>query len=100
MVAPSNAAHRVTKHNVPSPKEIERIFLLRKQTQALIETIVSVCPPSPDRSTAIRKARESMMNAIGSIVVPQMDVVALSKQQRDWDPDNHGEDKPEEDWPF
>ncbi len=96
MVAPSSPAHRVTKHNVPTDEEIERIFLLRKQTQALVETIVALCPPSPDRSTAIRKARESMMNAIGSIVVPQVDVAALNRQE----PDFGAVEKPEGEDPF
>ena len=79
MVAPSNPAHRVTMHHAPTEETIERIFAIRKQTQALIETLVSLCPPSPDRSTAIRRAREAMMYGNASLVVPQGDVLALNQ---------------------
>jgi hypothetical protein len=64
-------AEMVSYHK-PDEKGIAAITAVREATAKLILTIVQNCPPSPDRSAAIRKAREAMMTANASIVVPQV----------------------------
>ena len=79
MVAPSTPAHRVTMHHAPDEEGIARITMVREATQNLIEAITDNCPPSSDRSAAIRHARDAMMNACAAIVVPQDDVAVLTR---------------------
>lgn len=95
MVAPSTPAHRVCQYHNPDEDGIARIGKIRAATQHLIETIVDNCPPSPDRGAALRHARETMMSANASIVVPQEDVVALGRE-----PMVEAEDLDDADRPF
>lgn len=62
----------VVSYHSPNPDEVAQIGRVREATANLILTIVKNCPASADRSAAIRKAREAMMTANASIVVPQV----------------------------
>ncbi len=57
-------------YHAPTPLDIAKIGEIREKTEALILTVVTHCPPSPDRSAAIRHAREAMMTANAAIMVP------------------------------
>lgn len=62
----------VVSYHKPDDLGGAAITAVREATKALIVTIVKNCPASADRSAAIRKAREAMMTANASIVVPQL----------------------------
>ncbi len=62
----------VVNYHKPTELDLAKIGLLREATGDLIKVIVENCPPSPDRSAAIRKARETLMTANASIVAPQV----------------------------
>lgn len=57
-------------YHAPTPLDIAKIGEVREKVEALILTIVANCPSSPDRSAAIRHAREAMMTANAAIMVP------------------------------
>jgi len=80
MVAPSTPAHRVCRYHAPTEMQQIRYGKIRTATQELVETIVDMCPPSADRSAAIRKVREAAMAANASIAVPQDDVNLLNRE--------------------
>lgn len=63
---------QLTMHHAPNEEGIAAITNIREATFFLIATIMRNCPASADRSAAIRKAREAMMTANASIVVPQV----------------------------
>ena len=63
----------VTYHR-PSDRQVEDITAIREAVKKLIFIIATRCPNGPDRSAAIRKAREAMMTANASIVVPQIQI--------------------------
>ena len=63
---------QIVSYHKPDEAGIQAITNIRKATANLIGTILLNCPDSPDRSAAIRKARETMMTANASIVVPQV----------------------------
>ena len=103
MVAPSTPAHRVCRYHAPTEMQQIRYGKIRTATQALVEVIVDMCPPSADRSAAIRKVREAAMAANASIAVDQDDVNMLNREPEvpdellvDYKPLNGGE----EDRPF
>lgn len=58
----------VTYHS-PTPNMVSDINEVRRATAHLIKTIVRVCPPSADRSAAIRQVRTALMMANASIVL-------------------------------
>lgn len=60
----------VVTYHKPSEESVAKITRVREATANLLETIAKECPAGPDRSAAIRKAREAMMTANASIVVP------------------------------
>lgn len=62
----------VVTYHKPLDLQIENISAVREAVKNLILVIMRNCPASPDRSAAIRKAREAMMTANASIVVPQV----------------------------
>lgn len=65
-------ADEVTRHCPPrSDLAIEAIEELRAATRDFIYAILRHTRPCADRTAAIRKAREAMMTAIASVVVPQ-----------------------------
>jgi len=52
----------------PSEPEAENMDTLRTRYLELAESVERLCPQNPDRTVAIRKLKESMHVAIGSIV--------------------------------
>jgi hypothetical protein len=60
----------IVSYHKPDQAGLDAINNVRYFTKQLIVAIVKNCPASPDRSAAIRKAREAMMTANASIVVP------------------------------
>lgn len=60
----------IVSYHKPTDLEIAQIANVRYFTKQFIIAIVKNCPASPDRSAAIRKAREAMMTANAAIVVP------------------------------
>lgn len=60
---------QLCNHHQPDADALTRMKPIRESTKALIKTILTNCPAGPDRSAAIRKAREAMMTANASIVV-------------------------------
>lgn len=60
----------VVSYHAPDAAGIERISNIRSATKRMILAILENCPHGPDRSAAIRKARETMMTANAAIVVP------------------------------
>ncbi len=65
----SLVAECVSYHK-PTDLQVAQIGEIREGTKALILAIVKYCPSGPDRSAAIRKAREAMMTANAAIMVP------------------------------
>lgn len=63
---------QVVSYHKPDEAGVAAITAVREATANLILTILKNCPPSADRSAAVRKAREAMMTANASIVVPQV----------------------------
>lgn len=60
----------IVSHHAPDEEQIKKMVNVRESAKYLILTIMRNCPPSADRSAAVRKAREAMMTANASIVVP------------------------------
>lgn len=56
-------------YQTPTPAQVADMALLREMAKGLAHQIVRVCPPSADRSAAIRLLRESIMTANASIVL-------------------------------
>ena len=80
MIAPSTPAHRVCSYHAPTEMQQIRYGKSRAAVQILVETIVDMCPPSADRSAAIRIIREGAMAANASIAVDQDDVNILNRE--------------------
>lgn len=57
------------EHHAPDAGQIERILLVRGALKQAASVLLSVCPPSADRSAAIRLLREAMMTANASIAL-------------------------------
>lgn len=74
MPAPGDAmryATSVTQHHAPTSDEaLHSIGEIRAGARDFIYAILMNSRNNADRSAAIRKAREAMMTAIASIVVP------------------------------
>jgi hypothetical protein len=62
-------AEMVSYHK-PTDEQVNQISEIRAATEKMLLAILKNCPQGPDRSAAIRKAREAMMTANASIVVP------------------------------
>ncbi len=54
-------------YHAPKSDQLNRYQELRDAGKQLAETILKNCPPSPDRTVAIRKIREAIMVANASI---------------------------------
>jgi hypothetical protein len=55
------------KHHPPTPEQIERYARIRAAAKTFAGVLLENCPSSADRSTALRKVREAMMDANASI---------------------------------
>lgn len=67
-------ADSITTYHKPDEAGVEAITNIRQAAAALIVAILANCPRNPDRTAAIRKAREAMMTANASIVVPPFSI--------------------------
>lgn len=56
-------------YHIPNAVQIERIARNRKAYKDLVRVLFETCPPSADRTAAIRQLHESMMTANKSIVL-------------------------------
>lgn len=65
-----DAADRLCRHHKPDDRQIQGIVRVREAATLFIAVLLDECPESPDKSAAIRKAREAMMTANAAIVVP------------------------------
>lgn len=60
-------------YHAPTGDQPERYGKVRDAAKQLAIVIAATCPPSPDRSAAIRKVREAVMTANASIALePRM----------------------------
>lgn len=60
--------HQFTYHS-PNALEVQSMAELRDKARELAHLIMRNCPPSADRSDAIRKLRECVMTANASIAL-------------------------------
>lgn len=60
--------HQFT-YQTPDAVAVSAMSAIREQAKALAHRIVESCPPSPDRTVAIRHLRDAVMNANASIVL-------------------------------
>lgn len=67
-------AQAITNYHKPDEDGIKAIANVRLAASVFIAAIAQNCPDGPDRSAAIRKAREAMMTANAAIVVPQVSI--------------------------
>ena len=56
-------------HHPPDDDQAARYRRVRNAGRHFADAIVAACPPSADRSDAIRKVREAMMTANASIAL-------------------------------
>jgi hypothetical protein len=52
----------------PSPNQVDRITVVREVCGAAYDTLIELCPDSPERDEAIRSVRAAMMWGNASIV--------------------------------
>jgi hypothetical protein len=64
-----NNVNDIVDYHAPSKEGLDAIAEIRHNVKILIITILKQCPPSADRTAAIRKVREAMMTANASIVL-------------------------------
>lgn len=62
-----DALENLFTYHAPTEHQVEAYNAIRLQGLALARTIERTCPPSPDRTDAIRKVREAVMTANASI---------------------------------
>jgi len=64
---PKDQIENLFTYHAPSEEQKEFYLSIRKAGMDLAKTIDTTCPPSPDRTMAIRKVREAIMTANASI---------------------------------
>ena len=64
-----NASQEVAYYHRPTGDQGERHGRLSHALANLLQEIVNVCPPGPERSTAISRAREAKMWASAAIAL-------------------------------
>lgn len=64
---PRYILHLFTYHE-PTGEQVGKMGKLREKARELAHLIVEVCPPSADRSDAIRKLREVVMTTNAGII--------------------------------
>lgn len=65
----SDIVMELVTYHAPSQGDVEKISIIRFAAAKMIQAIIDNCPPSADRSAAIRKVREGLMTANASIVL-------------------------------
>lgn len=61
-------------YHTPNQNQIDAMKDLRDRAKELAYRIEELCPPSPDRTVAVRKLRECIMIANASIIIPPEEV--------------------------
>lgn len=56
-------------YHPPTPNQIPRYQAIRDSAKDFAKTVMAACPPSADRTAAIRKIREAVMTANASIAL-------------------------------
>ena len=64
-----NQLNDIFEYHAPSGNDIEKYRALRNRARWFAESIIALCPPSDDRTAAIRKVREALMTANASIAL-------------------------------
>jgi hypothetical protein len=59
----------VFSYHAPDEEDIAKYSAIRVQGRFLAETVLKCCPPSADRSAAIRKIREAVATANMSVAL-------------------------------
>ena len=59
-------------YHAPHGTQPERYIAIREAARQLAVSIVTHCPPSADRTAALRKVREAVMTANASIALEPM----------------------------
>lgn len=57
------------KYHPPTADQLPKYEALRSAAKAFAQTVVDNCPPSADRTAAIRKIREAVMTANASVAL-------------------------------
>lgn len=57
----------IVSYHSPTPDQLARMKVLRETAGQLLKAIMINCPPSADRSAAIRKVREALFTANASV---------------------------------
>ncbi len=60
--------HLFTYH-APSPEQLPKYQAIRDAAKVFAQVVMDNCPPSGDRTVAIRKIRETVMDANASIAL-------------------------------
>ena len=57
------------RYHPPAGDQAERYERIRAEAKRLAEVLIECCPPSADRTAALRKVREAVMTANASIAL-------------------------------
>jgi hypothetical protein len=63
------AVSHVFSYHPPSAEQAEKYDLIRQGAKAFAEILMVSCPPSADRTAALRKVREAVMTANAAIAL-------------------------------
>ena len=63
------AAREIASYHAPSEDQIDRLGALTAALEDFLVLIVRLCPPGPERSTAISRAREAKFWAAAAIAL-------------------------------
>ena len=67
-------------YHSPNEDDILKYKNLREKAKEFATLIIDICPACPDRSSALRKVRESLMTANASIALEGKDFHLLTKR--------------------
>lgn len=59
----------IFKYHAPTPDQLPRYAAIRQAAKNMAEVLMANCPPSADRTAAIRKIREAMMTGNAAIAL-------------------------------
>lgn len=62
----------VFSYHAPTQDQVAKYNELRESAKAFAQSIVDNCPPSADRTAALRKVREAVMTANAAIALDGM----------------------------
>lgn len=65
---------RAFKYHAPKGDQPRRYEVIRDAALTFAEVIISCCPESADRTVAVRRVREAVMNANASIAIGEADL--------------------------